>query len=63
MNTFMWNHHFTAKHLLVLTNELGYKTISPISKTLACGDTGVGAMASVDEISRTVMETLNESVV
>ncbi|TPX40454.1 hypothetical protein SeMB42_g05532 [Synchytrium endobioticum] len=62
MNTFMWNHHFTAKHLRILTDELGYRVIPPTSKTLACGDTGIGAMASVEDIARIVMETLDFAV-
>ncbi|TPX32628.1 hypothetical protein SmJEL517_g04272 [Synchytrium microbalum] len=62
MNTYMWDHPFTAKHLKILQDELGYKVIPPISKILACGDVGVGAMAQVDEIARVVMETLDSSV-
>lgn len=40
MNTSMWHHPFTAKHLQVLESVLDYKIIQPISKKLACGDTG-----------------------
>lgn len=40
MNTNMWMHPFTAKHLEVLESLLSYKIISPISKLLACGDLG-----------------------
>lgn len=49
MNTLMWSHPITNAHIKTLT-DFGYKTIDPISKKLACGDTGVGAMAEVDEI-------------
>jgi phosphopantothenoylcysteine decarboxylase len=49
MNTMMWEHPFTAKQLKVL-DELGIVQIPPISKTLVCGDTGVGAMAEVATI-------------
>jgi phosphopantothenoylcysteine decarboxylase len=45
MNTHMWTHPFTLKHLTALQQELGYHIIQPISKKLACGDVGVGAMA------------------
>eukprot|EP00124_Ichthyophonus_hoferi_P002782 Ihof_evm4s206 gene=Ihof_evmTU4s206 len=38
MNTHMWTHPHTARHLAML-KELGYKVIPPISKCLACGDT------------------------
>ena len=34
-------HPFTAKHLTVVCKELGYHEISPVSKTLACGDSGL----------------------
>ncbi|KAI8854184.1 putative phosphopantothenoylcysteine decarboxylase [Chytridium lagenaria] len=40
MNTHMWNHPFTSKHMHTLSKDLGYKVEDPISKTLACGDTG-----------------------
>jgi phosphopantothenoylcysteine decarboxylase len=44
MNTHMWTSPFTERHLKEL-NGLGIRLIEPISKKLACGDTGVGAMA------------------
>ncbi|KAJ9124012.1 hypothetical protein QFC22_000804 [Naganishia vaughanmartiniae] len=41
MNTFMYTHPITAKHLKVVIEELGYKVIGPQgSKGLACGDIG-----------------------
>lgn len=40
MNTSMWHHPLTEKHLQVLENLLNYRIIQPISKKLACGDTG-----------------------
>ncbi|KAJ3144901.1 hypothetical protein HDU89_007704 [Geranomyces variabilis] len=54
MNTVMWGHPFTRKHLGVCTGELGYAVIEPVVKTLACGDTGVGAMAEVGFIAGVV---------
>ena len=39
MNTQMWEHFFTSKHLANL-ESLGYKIILPIQKKLACGETG-----------------------
>jgi len=44
MNTFMWTSPFTLRHLTSL-EDLGVTVIAPISKKLACGDTGNGAMA------------------
>lgn len=44
MNTNMWHNPFTAKHIDVLQNFLRFDVVEPISKQLACGDTGIGAM-------------------
>ncbi|CAG8435421.1 9136_t:CDS:2 [Ambispora gerdemannii] len=49
MNTNMWNHPFTAKHLKVLDDELGYIVVPPIS---------VGAMAEYMTIVNYVQENL-----
>ncbi len=40
MNTMMWEHPFTANHLNILAETLGFKIIQPINKTLICGETG-----------------------
>jgi phosphopantothenoylcysteine decarboxylase len=40
MNTSMWEHPLTARHLDLVNDLLGYRIIQPISKKLACGDTG-----------------------
>jgi phosphopantothenoylcysteine decarboxylase len=53
MNTLMWEHPFTKQHLDVLLG-VGYQIVQPVTKTLACGDTGKGAMASIDTIIATV---------
>ena len=50
MNTEMWIHPLTAPQLDVLTATLGVTIIDPTSRTLACGDVGVGAMAAVQTI-------------
>lgn len=39
MNTLMWTHPFTQKHLKTL-EEIGVNIIHPIQKTLMCGDVG-----------------------
>lgn len=54
MNTLMYVHPVTQQHLRALEVEYGYTLINPISKMLACGDIGIGAMASVDEIVRVI---------
>src|SRR5437870_2369654 len=73
MNTLMWEHRLTGRHLRQLAADvgagtapdnldldsliawmnrecLGLKIVPPVSKRLACGDVGVGAMADVKEI-------------
>ena len=57
MNTFMWNHPITNKHLDTI-KALEYIIINPISKKLACGDIGIGAMAEVPEILRAINSVL-----
>ncbi|GMH01197.1 hypothetical protein Nepgr_003036 [Nepenthes gracilis] len=53
MNTFMWNNPFTEKHLMSI-DELGISLIPPVTKRLACGDYGNGAMAEPSLIHSTV---------
>lgn len=57
MNTFMWDHPLTSSHISAL-KDFGYIQVPPVSKLLACGDQGVGAMAAVDDIIKTVIENL-----
>ncbi|CAG8554078.1 1717_t:CDS:2 [Dentiscutata erythropus] len=59
MNTFMWDHPFTSTHLRVLSEQLGFQVIPPISKKLACGDLGVGAMADVITIVEYLVQKLS----
>mmetsp|Transcript_21916 Transcript_21916/g.37593 ORF Transcript_21916/g.37593 Transcript_21916/m.37593 type:complete len:190 (-) Transcript_21916:38-607(-) len=49
MNTMMWEHPATAQQLDVV-RRWGVTVIPPVCKTLACGDSGIGAMAEVDTI-------------
>ncbi|CAK8673707.1 unnamed protein product [Clavelina lepadiformis] len=49
MNTFMWEHPSTRRNIDTL-KEWGYIEIPPVSKALACGDVGVGAMAEIEQI-------------
>jgi phosphopantothenoylcysteine decarboxylase len=71
MNTLMWQHPLTARHLRRLAEDAGLspptlgeddlaewinayaprlRIVAPESRRLACGDVGVGAMASVERI-------------
>ncbi|KAJ0176424.1 hypothetical protein K1T71_007603 [Dendrolimus kikuchii] len=59
MNTKMWHHPVTARHIATL-KEWGHTEIPPIKKLLICGDTGIGAMAEVDTIAQTIRELIDE---
>jgi phosphopantothenoylcysteine decarboxylase len=51
MNTYMWHHPFTTQQLQQLTSIYpSCHILSPITKKLACGDTGLGAMMEVHDI-------------
>ncbi|HVK15515.1 MAG TPA: flavoprotein [Fimbriiglobus sp.] len=81
MNTLMWEHPFTCKHLRAVAADFGagelpadldeealvaainekargLRIVGPISKQLACGDVGVGAMAEVPEVVAAVRSML-----
>jgi len=78
MNTLMWEHPLTRRHLQsLMDNEVStqevdeliatlnaqpgpYRIVPPISKRLACGEVGVGAMAELDAIVAAVQQTLQE---
>lgn len=53
MNTYMWTNPFTERHLMTL-DEIGITLIPPVTKRLACGDYGNGAMAEPSHIYATV---------
>lgn len=57
MNTLMWENPFTRKHLDTC-REMGFKVVPPVSKKLACGDVGMGAMADPVEIVRAFEQTI-----
>ncbi|KAL0882884.1 hypothetical protein ABMA27_016400 [Loxostege sticticalis] len=55
MNTKMWEHPITSKQIAML-KSWGHTEIPPISKTLMCGDTGMGAMAEVPTIVNVIKD-------
>jgi len=57
MNTFMWTSPFTAAHLSTLY-DMGVAILPPISKRLACGDAGIGAMAEPATVAKAVSALL-----
>ena len=56
MNTNMWNHLITKKHIELLKQFGNVIVVSPIVKKLACGDIGNGAMASLNDIVNIVVK-------
>lgn len=59
MNTRMWEHPITSKHIATL-KEWGHIEVPPISKTLMCGDKGMGAMAEVETIVKKIKSIFDE---
>jgi phosphopantothenoylcysteine decarboxylase len=82
MNTFMWEHPLSGRHLRQLASDAGageapsaldleslvewinrqcpkLHIVPPVSKRLACGDVGVGALAGVEEIVAAVNSAVN----
>jgi len=48
MNTEMWNNHVTQEHIKKIEHR--FEIVPPQYKELFCGDTGVGAMAQIEDI-------------
>lgn len=59
MNTHMFNHPLTSRHLDII-KSFNYIVVNPVSKKLACGDVGIGAMAEVSDIVKVLNEVLLE---
>jgi len=59
MNTHMWEHPITNKQIdKILKWGYDVRVINPVEKTLVCGDTGIGALADIDNIVKEVQESL-----
>lgn len=54
MNTAMYRHPFTRPQLVLLRDSLKVELVGPISKRLACGDSGIGAMSEVADLVQTL---------
>ena len=65
MNTAMWEHPLTQQQLWTVQNFAtttgAVMVVPPQVKTLACGEIGDGALASVDDIIETVRIALEKS--
>ena len=57
MNTAMWKHPVTDEQAKKL-EQWGVKFVDPQTKRLACGDFGMGAMASPEEISSAIVREM-----
>jgi phosphopantothenoylcysteine decarboxylase len=53
MNTHMWLHPLTGRHLAAL-QSIGVTVVPPVTKTLACGDVGIGGLAAVADVCAAV---------
>lgn len=59
MNTRMWNNETVGGHIAKLhKGPTRHLVASPVRKRLACGTTGVGAMADIDDIVKAVKAAL-----
>ncbi len=58
MNTMMWDNLITRKQVKTMRN-MGARFVEPCFKTLACGDTGVGALAPIKSIVEEVKNVLS----
>ncbi len=60
MNTRMWLNPLTRSYLDLLRERTArHRIVLPISKALACGTTGYGAMAEIETIKQTVSRALS----
>jgi hypothetical protein len=57
MNTFMWDSPITREQVHQLRSR-GVIVLDPVAKTLACGDTGIGAMCDITYIVNEVAKKL-----
>ena len=58
MNTKMLEHPATQRNLKLL-QDYGYQIIQPRHATLACGDQGSGALASIETMLTTIQESVS----
>ncbi len=58
MNTRMWQNPVMRRNLKSLLEDTDgrYHTVGPVEKELACGETGMGGMAPVEEIFRSLLD-------
>jgi len=57
MNTVMWEHPATARNREWLEAMNRYHFVDPVSKRLACGDTGPGGLAEISDILKAIPQS------
>ncbi|AMD20911.1 HDR169Cp [Eremothecium sinecaudum] len=62
MNTFMYAHPVTSKHLKILREDAPYvQVLKPVEKVLVCGDIGMGGMREWIEIVEILVKSISKS--
>jgi phosphopantothenoylcysteine decarboxylase len=60
MKTHMWLHPLTGNHIAAL-QSIGVTVVPPVTKTLACGDVGIGGLAAVADVCAAVRASSGSS--
>lgn len=60
MNTKMWENRPTVDQIYELRTMRRFHVVYPVEKCLACGEKGMGAMAPISEIVRTVRDVISQ---
>jgi len=55
----MYKHPLTKIQLDLLINQFGFTLVDSIEKKLMCGDIGIGAMANIETIVKTLFNLIN----
>ncbi|CAG9323713.1 PPCDC [Blepharisma stoltei] len=63
MNTMMWENPFTNEHLNKVREVYNAHIVGPIAKTLACQETGIGAISDTQEIIRCCISLLSNNYI
>ena len=61
MNTNMWNHPMTQANLVKCQDLPNATIVDPVEKRLACGDFGVGGLASPQDILTSIQNKLSQN--
>jgi len=59
MNTLMFEHPLTMRHISIIKDVIKYSVVGPVNKTLACGDVGTGAMTDWRDIVLLIVDTFH----